>query len=147
MFWWCQKEPSFHGRKSISLRCLCGNTRSTSPIAYKQDINTCRNTPISNKILKTIASNLLTKAMQSLRTFLLLKKQKKGPPFCSTRFTQNRQSLTPISGEHGNNSKRLSMVFLESLDLPHPKLLEVISNMIDNPFRLSAEPIPVVTFS
>jgi len=29
----------------------------------------------------------------------------------------------------------------------HPKLLEVISNMIDGPFRLSAEPIPVVTFS
>ena len=29
----------------------------------------------------------------------------------------------------------------------HPKLLEVISHMIDGPFRLNTEPIPIVTFS
>ena len=28
----------------------------------------------------------------------------------------------------------------------HPKLLEVVSHMIDGPFRLTAEPLPIVTF-
>ena len=102
---------------------------------------------MSKQNIKDYRQQFIDQGYAIVENVLTPKEAKKGPPFCSTRFTQNRQSLTPISGEHGDNSKCLSMVFLESLDLPHPKLLEVISNMIDNPFRLSAEPIPVVTFS
>jgi len=95
-----------------------------------------------NKILKTFASNLLTKGTQLLRMFLPQEKQKKELPFCLTKSDPNPQSLMPISGEHDGNSSPLSTVFLKSLDLPH------IQNcyMIDGSFRLLAEPIPVVTF-
>ena len=83
-----------------------------------------------------IVENVLTpKEAKKGATILLDKIHPESPESYAHIWGTRRQLKTP---QHG--IPRIARF------ATHPKLLEVISNMIDGPFRLSAEPIPVVTF-